>query len=105
MKLYFDVIILVLVVVIFLLFFVLFKIYKLHEKSTDETDLAEQQELLSSISGSKDSSLLSSDPAFSSIVHSFETLSDVQGKQEIDVNTVQPDVKVRFILEIFITQI
>ena len=102
MKYYFGVIISVLVVVISLMFVVLYKIYKLHVKSTEEYDIYEQQELLSTVSGSKDSSDLSNnsfDPNFlnNDLVscNSIDLLdSGVQGKQEVDVTQIQPDVKV-----------
>ena len=101
MKYYFTVIIIVLVVVIFLLFFILFKIYRLHTKSVEEElDIFEQQELLASHSGSKESNEISLGSDFLnndiSDCRSLDLLDGVQGKQEIDVKEVQPSVKVCF---------
>jgi len=113
MKYYFIVIIVVLSVVIFLLFFILYKIYKLHTRTVDELTLAEQQELLSNFSdsGSKGSSAelsVNSDPPF---LYNGNDVNDgdviggllppdvldvgdaVHGQQEVDVTTVQPDLK------------
>jgi len=99
MKYYFTVIIIVLVVVVFLLFFILFKIYRLHSKSVEEElDIFEQQELLASHSGSKESNEISLGSDFLnndiSDCRSLDLLDGVvQGKQEIDVKEVQPSVK------------
>ena len=103
MKFYFSIIIGVFVCVILLLFTLLYKIYKLHIKSSEEYDLYEQQELLSTVSGSKDSSELSAgfepkdflnnDLVSCNSVDLFDGTS-IQGKQEVDVTQVQPDVKV-----------
>lgn len=99
MKYYFTIIIVVLIVVILLLFFILFKIYRLHVKSVeDDLDILEQQQLLSSDSGSKESTDLSlaSDPKDflnNDLSDCLDIFDGVQGKQEIDIKEVQPDLR------------
>ncbi|XP_057292886.1 uncharacterized protein LOC130621593 [Hydractinia symbiolongicarpus] len=100
MKYYFAIIITVLVVIISLLFLILYKIYRLHVKSTEELDLYEQQELLSTVSGSKESTDLSSFSEHKDFLNndvvdcrSVDLLDGINGKQEVDVTQVQPDVK------------
>lgn len=101
MKYYFVIVITVLVVIISLLFLILYKIYRLHVKSTEELDLYEQQELLSTVSGSKESTDLSSFSEHKDFLNndvvdcrSVDLLDGINGKQEVDVTQVQPDIKV-----------
>jgi len=100
MKYYFGVIIGTLTIVVFLLFFLLFKIYKLHLKSSSNEeviDIFEQQELLSSFSGSKESSELSNAfevKEFSDNTSDSVDLNDgIHGRQEVEFTQIQPDVK------------
>ena len=105
MKYYFAVIITVLIVVVVLLFFILYKIYKLHINSKEDIiDYFEKEELLSSYSGSKSSSGTSSngyeikehhrDDVSGNSVELTDGSSNLQGKQEVEMAHVQPDVKV-----------
>jgi len=116
MKYYFIVIIVVLSVVIFLLFFILYKIYKLHTKRSscgDQLTLAEHEELLSNFSdsghsGSKGSGELTIPTDLPPFLYNgaevegiggiipadvLDVGDAVHGQQEVDVTTVQPDVK------------
>ena len=105
MKYYFAVIITVLIVVVVLLFFILYKIYKLHINSKEDIiDYFEKEELLSSYSGSKSSSgTLSNgyeikehhrDDISGNSIELTDGSSNLQGKQEVEMAHVQPDVKV-----------